>query len=346
MMRMAWTAALAVLLAGSHAEAKGEHPLFADTAVVHLSIKGPIGTVTQSSADTKKVVPITVAVVDNPADTLPAQLSARGITRRAKDVCSFPPLRIEFTDKPPATSLFKGQKRLKLTTHCRTTEAYQQYYLLEYAAYRIYHLLTPVSFGVRQVQIDYADEHGKPIISRLGFLTEDADDVAKRNNLVKSKIERISGSQLDPVATSRMSMFEYMIGNLDWAATAGPAGTECCHNSKLLGAENATSNLVPIPYDFDFAGMVDAPYATPPAAIPLPSVRVRRYRGFCRFNAQAPAAAAELLAHRADIEGVLDSIPQLEAKNRAKAKAYLDGFFEQAASPAAIAKMLTTCVNL
>ena len=54
----------------------------------------------------------------------------RGITRRDSEICPFPPLRVVFTEKPPAMSLFKGQKSLKLVTHCRPAESFQQYLLL------------------------------------------------------------------------------------------------------------------------------------------------------------------------------------------------------------------------
>ena len=40
-----------------------------------------------------------------------------GISRRTTEACEFPPLRIEFKEKPGADSLFKGQKELKLATH-------------------------------------------------------------------------------------------------------------------------------------------------------------------------------------------------------------------------------------
>ena len=93
---------------------------------------------------------------------------------------------------------------------------------------------------------------------------------------------------------------------------------------------------MPVPYDFDFAGMVDAPYATPPAAIPLSSVRVRRYRGYCRHNDAAITAAGELVAKRAQLLAVLEATPGLEAEPKRKAAAYLNTGFDQLAEPAKI----------
>ena len=84
---------------------------------------------------------------------LPITLTARGITRLRDDICSFPPLRVEFNSPPPPGSLFERQGRLKLVTHCRTAADHQQKILLEYAAYRIFNLLTPVSFRARLAQV-------------------------------------------------------------------------------------------------------------------------------------------------------------------------------------------------
>jgi hypothetical protein len=351
MMRMALRAglaavAMAVAVAGSAAAASPPKPLFASNDMIHFTLKGPISSLAQGSPTSEKAVKGTLALQGAAPETLPVELSPRGITRRAHDVCAFPPIRVEFTEKPAAASLFKGQKRLKLVTHCRNAPAFQQYLLLEYAAYKMYSLLTPASFNARLATVDYVDDAGKPIVSRLGFFIEDADDMAKRNDLNRLKTQnRVPAAQLSARDAARFVLFQDMIGNLDWAMTAGPAGTECCHNSRLIGAENATANLIPVPYDFDFSGMVDAPYATPPAEIPLSSVRVRRYRGFCRHNAEVQAMAPDFLAHRAAFIAVLDTVPQLEDKTKAKASAYLSGFFDLVATPADVTKLIAPCLG-
>ena len=93
------------------------------------------------------------------------------------------------------------------------------------------------------------------------------------------------------------------------------------------------SGIVPVPYDFDCSGFVNAPYAVP-ARGPEPgqSVRDRRYRGYCMHNVQALAAAAEFRAKRAQLLAVLAAIPQLDEGRRRKAAAYLDGFFRDIAT--------------
>jgi hypothetical protein len=335
-------ALLTFATAGPAAAAKPD-PLFAANEPIRLTIKGPISKLPRTGDETS---PGSLTVQGAAPETLAIELSTRGITRRKSDTCSFPPLRVEFPDKPPATSLFKGQKRLKLVTHCKSMESFQQYVLLEYAAYRMYNLLTPVSFNARLATIDYVDNNGKPITTRLGFFIEDVDDVAKRNDQKRLRTTAaLPVTQLNAHDAERFAFFEYMIGNLDWAMTAGPPGDDCCHNSRPLGAENATANLTPTPYDFDFSGMVDAPYATPPEGFKLANVRIRKYRGFCRYNDQAAGVAAEFIAQKAAILGVLDQTPQLEEGRRKKAGAYLAGFFDQIGNPQELAKVLKGCIG-
>ena len=142
-------------------------------------------------------------------------------------------------------------------------------------------------------------------------------------------------------------MFEYMIGNLDWSMRAGPAGDTCCHNFRLFApTASALSGIVPVPYDFDVSGFVNAPYALPPESLNLNSVRDRRYRGYCLHNAQALAAAAEFRARRGQLLAVLAAIPQLEDGRRRKAAAYLEGFFSDIATDEDVKKrLLKTCIN-
>jgi hypothetical protein len=275
----------------------------------------------------------------------PIRLSARGITRRLQETCQFPPLRVEFNQPPPKDSLFAGQRRLKLVTHCRSHEGFQQHLLLEYSAYRVFNLITSLSYRVRLATVDYAEPNGKVSTTRWGYFIEDLDDAAKRNGTTEARVgDRILTAQLDPVQAGRVALFEYMIGNLDWSIRAGPPGEGCCHNSKLI--MGASGLIVPLPYDFDYSGLVDAPYAIPPEGFPIKNVKSRYYQGYCRFNAQALAAAGEFRARRSAIETLYGQIPGISDRTRAKALAYLGGFFGQIATDEMVkTKILKNCVS-
>ena len=317
---------------------KATEPLFKSADAVQVTIKGPIASLYGGRSVPAPGVPATLTVAGT-ADELAMTLAPRGITRRKRENCPFPPLWIDFVNKPPANSVFKGQNKLKLVTHCRQPESFQQYVLLEYAAYRLYKVMSPVSFGVRLAQVNYVDGGGKPVISRMGFVIEDGGEVAKRNQLAEFKgVTRIRPAQIDAHAGARVAMFQYLIGNLDWAIIAGPEGEDCCHNSRLFGAKAATTALIPAPYDFDFSGFVDAPYAAPPAQLNVANVRTRRYRGYCVHNAELASVAAEFNAKRPQLLAAIDEIAPIDAGAKAKARKYVDGFFEDIASPAAITR--------
>ena len=336
--------ALAALCSAASVEAaEPARPLFASDDVIRITIKGPVDTIAKAPEDSDNSYPGTLTVAGT-SEALPIQLKQRGITRRKGDVCQFPPLRVTFTAPPPATSPFAGQRRLKLVTHCRAAEAFQQYVLMEYATYKLYNQLTPLSFGARLAKVDYVADNGTPIISRVGFFLEDLGDVARRNGLREAKMgARIPVASLSAVDSGRVGLFEYMVGNLDWAMQAGPAGDACCHNNPLIGPGPA--GLVPVPYDWDFSGLVDTPYATPPDSINVTSVRQRRYRGFCRHNAEARSAITAIRQQQAPLMATFAAVPGMDPKTVKKATLYLGGFFADIATDAsAEAKLIKSCL--
>ena len=330
------------------AEAKRPTRLFSEDQPIRATIRGPILAVVGTPAPARTARPAVLEVTVPAVEKHAIQLSPRGLTRRQKDRCTFPPLRVEFTGKPDKTSLFEGQKRLKLTTHCRNPTGHEQFVLLEYAAYRMLNILSPASLRARLGSFDYADTNGRVIGSRIGFFVEDADDAASRNGLKEIRTTgRIAVGQLDPAAAARAALFEYMIGNTDWSMRAGPQGDICCHNFRLFGAAaNSQGGMVPVPYDFDASGVVNAPYAVPSEGLRISSVRDRQYRGYCAHNAQALAAAAKFRAKQSQIVGVLSTVPGLDERRRAGAAAYLDSFFRDIATDETLNKrVLKTCIN-
>ena len=335
--------ALAILATSSAAVAQGgPKPLFHRDAPIRFTIQGPVNSIARKAA--KSVVPEAATLsLTTPAESHPIRLSARGLSRRTGGICDFPPLRVEFTQPPAATSLFAGQRRLKLVTHCKSSAGHQQHLLLEYSAYLLLNQLTPLSHKVRLAMVDYADAHGKALISRWGFFIEDLDDLAKRNGLGEARApDRISAVQLDAAHAARTALFMYMIGNLDWSMRAGPQGEGCCHNSRLLSGGAA---LIPVAYDFDYSGLVDAPYAIPPQQIRVRSVRQRHYMGYCRHNNAVLTAAAEFRARRPALEAVYAQVPGLSEGTRRKALSYLGSFFDDIATDAAVrAKLLKDCM--
>ena len=320
-----------------------EKPLFASNDKIHLIIQAPLNSLIRNRQNENA---ISGTLTEPNGLALPIRLTLRGITRRTEEVCDFPPLRVDFATPPPPTSLFAGQKKLKLVTHCRTLPSFQQYVLLEYSAYRMYNLLTPHSFRARLADIDYRDESGRAIVSRIGFFLEDLGDVARRNGLKESHgPERIPVADLSAPDAARYALFQHMIGNHDWSMRAGPVGKNCCHNAELIGPL-VPGQTIPIPYDFDFSGYVDPPYATPPAELDISDVRQRLYRGYCIHNADVMAAARQARDARPQILAVLREVPGLDPRTQARAASYLSGFFTDIGTDSSLGtRVLNRCVN-
>ena len=342
-MKIGWLACLAILVA-STSFAQTAKPLFEASNTIGVTIKGPVAELVRSRSRD----PLPATLQTTTGETLPINLSVRGLTRRMADTCDFPPLRVEFTRPPPPTSLFAGQKRLKLVTHCRNEGSFQQYVLLEYAAYRLYNVLTPMSFRARLATVDYQNEEGRPVISRVGFFLEDTDDVAKRNGMKEIHApERIPISTLSPVESARYALFMHLIANHDWSMRAGPVGDDCCHNAKLIGRSGvAQGAVIPIPYDFDYSGFVNPPYAVPPEQLQIHSVRDRLYRGYCIHNREAAAVAAQMRSARPQLQAALASVPGIEPRTMSRAASYLDQFFGLISTDAdTAAKVLKRCAG-
>ncbi len=263
----------------------------------------------------------------------------RGITRQ--QICRFPPVKLRFDRDDVAGTLFAGNKSLKMVTHCDSGRRWEQYYLLEMLAYHIYNLFTERSFRVRPLEVSYHDsQRDRTDDPRFAFLIEDDKLVARRNGLKTSAAVSIQPDDLDAMESSRLALFQYLIGNVDWSALSGPQADECCHNTKLIAAASGAP-LYALPYDFDSAGLVDAHYAAPNDKLPIKFVTQRLYRGFCAHNHTLAAARAEFIAQRAAIESLFRQESRLRESTRERALDYLDEFYEVQADDSKFERKIT-----
>ena len=316
--------------------------IFSDTSEMQVTLSGPWRTI-KKNIKKDKLYPaqLTYTGADGQQHTIDVKASPRGITRRLT-VCDFPPLKIHFDKVKSKGTEFRGIKSLKLVTYCHTNTKYEQYYIKEFLVYRIYNLITEYSFRVRPMIVEYKDSQRKnSSISRFSFLIEDLDDVARRNDLEKLSVAKISYKQLDPATMSNFSLFQYMVGNLDWAATDGPEEESCCHNSKLIGAANDAIPKYGVPYDFDSTGLVNAHYAVPPNILKVRNIRQRLYRGFCPSNDRLPQTVERFNEKKTDILALFKTNTHLTDKNRERAIAYIEGFYEIVNDPKRFKKEIT-----
>lgn len=339
-----WIATVALLGAMS-SPAIAQTRLFSESAPIQITVSGPVSTLIQRAPRSTDPFPATLTLNDGGAHDFPIQLNARGVTRRIAGICNFPPLRIDFGAGALNGTLFEGQGKLKLVDPCRQGGNYEQLVVLEFLAYKLYNVITPVSYRVRAVHVTFHDtDRRRADASNFGYLIEDIDDVAHRNQLHALDVaaDTFNASQLDGVAASRFALFEYMISNLDWDMVSGHAGEDCCHNSKLVAATpNATANVIPVPYDFDYSGLVGAPYSVPPAGLRVANTRTRYFRGYCRYNDQLAGVIEEFRQHKDALFAVIDGETELQPGRRQAAHGYLQAFFDTLDNPDAVRRNLT-----
>jgi len=272
-----------------------------------------------------------------PSNTLiPLKIRPRGKSRRNKDNCGFPPLRLNFSTKQMVDTAFAGQDKLKLVTHCArlgvTARDFSDRLHSEYLLYRILNLLTPNSFQVRRLNITYShqDKPNKRTSTHPAFLIEHKSALAARTGTQLAERAVFSLESLDANQAELGAMFAYFAGNTDFSFTRGPETSECCHNSVALQGGDV---VLPVPYDFDSTGFVDPPYAAPAVSLKLKKVTQRLYRGFCSHQGELEAVRQRFLSVQASIEQLIQHYPDISDKRRKKLKSYTAGFFATLSDP-------------
>jgi hypothetical protein len=244
-------------------------------------------------------------------------IKSRGIQR--KKICAMPPLMLLFNND--RSKYLKKLGRLKLVVGCNDTYQFEQLIFKEFLTYRIYNLLTEKSFRVRLVQIHFRDaqEKMKPV-TQYGFFIEDVDDMAHRNNC-RETAKKYQTEQTNRKQMTLLALFQYMIGNTDWEVSVN-------RNIKLI-AETGAANAAPyaVPYDFDYAGLVNAGYAIPHPYYEIEFVTQRVYKGFRRTPEELEEAMIHLRNHKDSTYSLIRNFPMLSQHHKTEMLNYLEGFF-------------------
>ena len=320
-------------------------PLFASHAPLQATIEAPLFTLMRDRPE-KDYLEGTFAFVqeDGTEHVLDLKLRTRGNFRRQKANCEFTPIRLNFRKKQVDDTVFDGQDKLKLVTHCMDYKpSFEQHVIREYLAYRILQLMTDKSFGVRLFHITYVDSDRGRQMTKYAFVIEDDDDVAERNGMTPVEIHETTHHDLDPTQEILVNVFQYMIGHTDFSLVRGPPPEGCCHNAVLL-SESDGPPFTPLPYDFDFSGLVGAPYAVAHPKLRIRNVRERYFRGQCRNIDLLPDTLQQFLDKKESVYSIIDELDMLTNKDRKEVTRYLDAFFEEISQAETIKnKFMSTC---
>jgi len=316
-------------------------PLFSSHDVLEVRITAPFKTL-MKDRPTEEDLPGKLSYVDSAGATveLDIGLRTRGNYRRQMRVCPFAPIRLNFKKSKVKDTVFEKQDKLKLVGHCRNSSSrYEQVTLKEYLAYRFFNEMTELSFRVRLLRITYVDsERSNSEQTRYGFVIEHKDRLAKRVNLPNVEVKNTSVAALVPDFTNLVSMLQYFVANTDFSPIAGAPGEFCCHNVKLFG--HTGQLYYPIPYDFDMAGMTDAPYATPNVAFKIRTVRQRLYRGRCANNEHLPASIKPFQDSKDTFYALVEDMPDLTGSSKKSMYSMMNSFFKLVDDPKSVEKKI------
>lgn len=295
-------------------------PLFQSRETLNIRASGSIKSIKKKSNDSTFVTGKFQYRQDTSWITVPVQTRVRGNFRLKN--CYFPPLKVKFSKKDVASTIFEGNKSLKLVVPCLTTGDKNELIRREYLCYQFAEVLLPYHFRTRLTTFDLTEVSRKNARSfqLLAFFVEDNSLVAKRTQARLIETKGIHPARFDELQALRSDFFQYMIGNADWSAVFQ-------HNSNLL---QVNGKYIPLSYDFDMSGFVNAPYAREkPPNLGTGDPRERVYRGFCRSTPAVEQIKDEFLGKESAIHAIIDQHAQHFSEYEVKdMHHYLEGFFD------------------
>jgi hypothetical protein len=249
----------------------------------------------------------------------PIKIRLRGNNRR--ETCELASLMVDFRDEEKSSRL-QNLKQMKWVAPCQKGVQYEQYVIKEYLIYKIYNQLTDLSFKVRLLKITFEDQAGKVKgYTHYGFAIEPVDDLKNRMKCIEEEKKQVLQMQTNYKHTTLVALFQYMIGNTDWSVPN-------YHNVKLLIPKDSPY-MKPyiIPYDFDYAGAVNAPYAVPHETWPIKEVTERHYMGFPRNLEEIKEVTNMLQSKKNDILSIIQDSPLLLSYHKKEMSNFILDFF-------------------
>ena len=251
------------------------------------------------------------------------RLRTRGVFRNK--YCLYPPIELNFKKANFGYTDLNRISKIKLVPPCSSDKENEDYVLREYLAYKLFNVLTDTSFRVRLLTVNYIDtkKKRKPI-HQYGFFIEPVEMLTARTNSIQIKSRTLNQKSIVPKVMDRLAIFNYMIGNYDWAVPGQ-------HNvlvMKPLVFDNLGLGIA-IPYDFDWTGLVNADYAIPAEIVGTQTVRERIFLGICRSKEVYQKDLEIFLKKKDEFYKVINEFPYLNQGVKKDMTGYLNGFFEK-----------------
>lgn len=263
----------------------------------------------------------TMTITNIAGETLeiPVNLRARGRFRRR--LCDFPPLKLDFDKGILNDHNLNDFDEYKLVTHCLASGFGNEFVLKEYLTYRLYQILTDHSFRVQLFRIKYLGEDGKRYSISYGFIIEDEKEIARRlgGELIEGRFN-VAQDSFIRAELHRQDVFQYMVCNTDWSLPM-------LRNMKLIWDPDRKAYFV-VPYDFDFSGLIQAPYAVPNADLGQKSIRERHFMGIADSMEELQPTLDLFRSKREEILAYIKEFKRLPGAKRRDMMNYVKTFYK------------------
>jgi hypothetical protein len=257
---------------------------------------------------------------DGTAKRYEVEIKARGKTR--KQLCQHPPIKVKFKKTILEGEGYGKYNEMKIVWECQGSNVYEQYIYREFLAYRLYNMLLSSGFRTKLLRINLVDpKNPDRKIEKIGFLVEDEDQVADRlgGEMMEEPPKEMKSILRNPLLV--FGVFQYMIGNTDWSFGN-------LHNTRFIKMPSKVVRLIPVPYDFDYAGLVGTPYAVPEPSLGIESVKERLYRGSAASDTELELVRKRFEDAKPMMLALCQDFPHFDKYNRTDFTNYLNEFFE------------------
>ncbi len=255
---------------------------------------------------------------DESGKTFALEVRTRGKFRRSR--CEIPPVKLKFSIDSLRAYQMNKMNEIKLVLPCLDRSDSEELIIREYIAYRMFETLSPENCArARLIQLQLKDFKKKRPKKMFAMLVEHEEEVSKRMGSAVVQEWGVKPEQLQADQAALMVLFQFMIGNTDWEIVS-------CRNIMLLQPADS-AKIVTIPYDFDFSGLVSAPYASPSSESGVQTVRDRYLMAKGIDEAAMEQARQSILSRKAEIYKWSEN-KFLSSQSTEDIIKFLDAFFE------------------
>ncbi len=291
---------------------------YTPTFKIHTSVKELMK---RKSIEEEYYIPgqMTISQEDGQDLSFEMKMKVRGNTR--KKVCRYPPFKLNLKGGELEEAGFNSSiDKLKLVLQCESGSSAIQQMLKEKLIYDMYSLVDTNAMHAKVIKLELWE--GDKLKDELdAFLVEDEEQYADRKGALVLETGRVTSGALFRDQYFKLCFFQYMISNCDWSVRNK-------HNIKIIKYPSLKRAMA-VPYDFDYAGLVNNRYAVPPEHFPINSIR-ERY--FMVKLSMSPEEIDEMIGYyqnkKGDFLAVVDQSEYLSDRSKKSIVSFLNGFYK------------------